>query len=105
MGVNQDCCFLRLLWLFGFRFQVSGVRFPEACSPEGTIDHLRHTLPFPKLTASGVLVLGLSVAMFSPGHSTYECILCNDPEFLIFIDLKILNVHIIAFGHLVSPLT
>jgi len=24
-GVNQDCCLLRLLWLFGFRCQVSGV--------------------------------------------------------------------------------
>jgi hypothetical protein len=43
--------------------------------------------------------------MFSPIHSTYECILCNDPEFLIFIDLKILHVHIIAMGHLVFLLT
>ena len=34
--------------------------------------------------------------------STYECILCNDSEFLIFIDLKILYVHIIAMGHHVS---
>jgi len=24
--VNQDCCLLRLPWLFGFRFQVSGFR-------------------------------------------------------------------------------
>jgi hypothetical protein len=42
--------------------------------------------------------------MFSLIHSTYECILCNDPEFQIFIDLKILHVHIIAIGHLVFPL-
>jgi hypothetical protein len=84
-------------------FQVSGFRCQEACSPEGTIHHLRHTLPFPQLTARGVLALGLSAPMFSPIHSTYECILYNDPEFLIFIDLKILHVYIIAMGHLVSP--
>jgi len=28
-GVNQDCCLLRLPWLFGFRCQVSGVRNDE----------------------------------------------------------------------------
>jgi hypothetical protein len=44
--------------------------------------YLRHTLPFPQLTASAVLALGLSVPMFSLIHSTYQCIFCNDPEFL-----------------------
>jgi len=39
-----------------------------AC-PEGTIHFLRHTLPFPQLTASGVLAIGLSVPMFSLIHS------------------------------------
>ena len=58
-----------------------------------------------KVTASDALTLGLSAPMFSPIHSTYECILCNDPEFLIFIDLKILHVHIIVMGYLVFPLT
>ncbi|RLB77190.1 MAG: hypothetical protein DRH24_16675 [Deltaproteobacteria bacterium] len=83
----------------GFRFQVSG-----KIQPEGTIHQLGHTLPFPQLIASGVLALGLSAPMFSLIHSTYECILCNDPKFLIFINLKILHVHIIAMGHLVFPL-
>jgi len=31
-GVNQDCCLLRLLWLFGFRRQVSGFRCQGAGS-------------------------------------------------------------------------
>jgi hypothetical protein len=63
----------------GVRFQVSGVRRhvqQQWASPEGTIHHLRHTLPFPQLTASGVLALGLYALMFSPIHSTYECIQC-----------------------------
>jgi len=30
-----------------FWCQVSGFRCQEACSPEGTIHHLRHTLRFP----------------------------------------------------------
>ena len=85
-------------------FQVSGFRCQEACSPEGTIHYLRHTLPFPQLTAGGVLALGLSAPMFSPIHSAYECILCSDPEILIFIDLKILHIHIIARGHPVPSL-
>ena len=49
-------------------YLVSGVRCQETCSPEGTIHHLRHTLLFPQLTASGVLVLELSAPMFSPIH-------------------------------------
>ena len=63
-------------------FQVSGFRCQEGSSTEGTIHHLRHTLLFPQLTCSGVLTLGLSSPMFSPIHSTYECILWTDPEFL-----------------------
>jgi len=27
LGINQDCCLLRLLWIFGVRFQVSGTMF------------------------------------------------------------------------------
>jgi len=50
----------------GVRFQVSGFRCQETCSTEGTIHHLRHTLPFPQLTARGVLALGLPATMFSP---------------------------------------
>ncbi|MBW2641416.1 MAG: hypothetical protein JRE10_14990 [Deltaproteobacteria bacterium] len=53
-------------------FQVSGFRCQEANSAEGKIHHLRHTLPLPQLTASGVLALGLSASMFSPIHSTTD---------------------------------
>jgi hypothetical protein len=53
-------------------FQVSGFRFQEASSPEGTIHHLRHTLQLPQLTASGVLALELFASMFSPIHSTTD---------------------------------
>jgi len=38
------------------------------------------------------------------GFRIYEYILCNNSEFLIFIDLKILHVHIIAMGHIVFHL-
>jgi len=70
--------------LSGVSKKVSGVRFQVSgeIQPEGTIHFLRNTLPFLQLTASGVLALGLSVPMFSIIHSTYESILCNDPEFL-----------------------
>jgi hypothetical protein len=53
--------------------------------PDGKIHHLRHTLALPQLTSSGVFALELSATMFFSIHSIY--------------------VHIIAMGHIVSPLT
>jgi hypothetical protein len=58
----------------GVSIKVSGVRFQVSgeIHPEGRIHFLRHTLPFPQLTASGVLDLGLSVPMCSLIHSTTD---------------------------------
>jgi hypothetical protein len=58
----------------GVSIKVSGVRFQVSgeIQPEGTIHFLRHRLPFPQLTASGVLAPGLSVPMFSLIHSTTD---------------------------------
>jgi len=42
--------------------------FSKWASPDGTIHHLPNTLPFPQLTAIGILAPGLSALMFSPIH-------------------------------------
>jgi len=55
----------------GFRCQVSG-----EIQPDRTIHQLGRTLPFPQLTASGVLVLVFSAPVFSLIHLTCECIQC-----------------------------
>ena len=86
---NIQYVFLPVYVVSGVRFQVSAYRFQgsgfrcrQTYCPEGTIQYLRHTLPFPQRTASGVLDPGLSAPMFFPIHSTYERILFNDPKFL-----------------------
>jgi len=70
MGVNRDSCLVRLqcYLVSGVRFQVSGRMFSKWASPDGTIHHLPNTLPFPQLTAIGILAPGLSALMFSPIH-------------------------------------
>jgi hypothetical protein len=44
--------------------------FSKWASPEERIHYLPNTLPFPQLTASGVIPRGLSAPKFSPIHST-----------------------------------
>jgi hypothetical protein len=58
----------------GVSIKVSGVRFQVSgeIHHEGTIHQLRHTLPFPQLTSSGVLVLVFSAPMFFLIHSTTD---------------------------------
>jgi hypothetical protein len=46
VSVNQGCCLLRLPWLFGFRFQVSGFTNAFFVTTPNFYIHLFRDVPF-----------------------------------------------------------